>query len=324
MKKQISLALGENFDRIPPVNPVFAHHETFHPRFGWLKKGYDWANQDPEIFLREDASVRLGVGKNMVRSIRYWCSAFKLLEDDLDSSSKSRSSQSSNLGKKLLDNNGWDQFLEDPASLWLLHWNLLKPTCGAAAWYFTFNEFRQVEFSIDELFKALSDYRDRIAPRIAESSLKKDIGCILRMYVEQEQYSKASLSEDSIDCPFAELGLIQTVGNSKRYAFQIGAKATLPAEIVVAACLDFARSKGDMKTISVSSLTFDPGSPGLAFKLSESAIYDAIEQVGQQSNDIYILGSAGLIQFSFTKDAKELAEDILDRYYSRRLNGAKQ
>ncbi|MCT7964099.1 DUF4007 family protein [Laspinema sp. D1] len=56
----------------PPqsVNPVFARHETFHPRFGWLKKGFDKAKEDPGVFLAEDAPVRLGVGKNMVRSIR--------------------------------------------------------------------------------------------------------------------------------------------------------------------------------------------------------------------------------------------------------------
>jgi hypothetical protein len=61
---------------------VFARHETFHPRFGWLKKGFDRASEDSEVFLREDAPVQLGVGKNMVRSIRYWCVAFKLLADD--------------------------------------------------------------------------------------------------------------------------------------------------------------------------------------------------------------------------------------------------
>lgn len=49
---------------------VFARHETFHPRFGWLKKGFDRAAIDSEVFLRPDAPVRLGVGKNMVRAIR--------------------------------------------------------------------------------------------------------------------------------------------------------------------------------------------------------------------------------------------------------------
>ena len=90
---------------------VFARHETFHPRFGWLKKGFDKASQDSGIFLREDAPVLLGVGKNMVRAIRYWCSAFKVLEND----------SPTDFGTKLLGAGGWDEYLEDPASLWLLH-----------------------------------------------------------------------------------------------------------------------------------------------------------------------------------------------------------
>lgn len=78
------------------INPIFARHETFHPRFGWLKKGFDRASHDAEVFLREDAPIRLGVGKNMVRSIRYWCSAFKLLEND----------QPTDFGTQLLDQAG--------------------------------------------------------------------------------------------------------------------------------------------------------------------------------------------------------------------------
>jgi hypothetical protein len=78
----------------------------------------------------------------MVKSIRYWCHAFKILSDD----------RPTRFGEQLLDDGGWDCFLEDPASLWLLHWHPLKPTCEAATWYFTFNVFRPVEFADDELF----------------------------------------------------------------------------------------------------------------------------------------------------------------------------
>jgi len=164
----------------------FARHETFHPRFSWLKKGFDAASENSNIFLQEDAPVRLGVGKNMVRSIRYWCRAFKVLEND----------QPTDFGKKLLGDGGWDPFLEDPASLWLLHWNLLKPTCEAAAWYYVFNFFRQVEFTADDLIREIQEYTSQLGKRIADSSIKKDVTCLLRMYVEQGDPKK--LSEDSI------------------------------------------------------------------------------------------------------------------------------
>jgi len=49
----------------------------------WLaQEGVDAAVHDSGIFLREDAPVRLGVGKNMARSIRYWCNAFKVLAEE--------------------------------------------------------------------------------------------------------------------------------------------------------------------------------------------------------------------------------------------------
>lgn len=247
------------------VNLVFARHETFHPRFGWIKKGFDAAVKDPEIFLRDDAPIRLGVGKNMARSIRYWCSAFKVLEEKSGATnsrlrnSANRGLWATDLGSKLLSDDGWDPFLEDPASLWLLHWNLLKPPSLATAWYFTFNCFRQIEFSAEELFLALCEYRENLSTRVADSSLKKDITCILRMYVEQDP--KVGPNEDTLDCPFTELGLLYAAGNSKSYLFQVGAKGNLPAEIIVSACLEFSSWVGQkQRTIAVSRLTFDADS----------------------------------------------------------------
>lgn len=310
------------------VNPVFARHETFHPRFGWIKKGFDAAVKDPEIFLRDDAPVRLGVGKNMARSIRYWCSAFKVLEENSRATnsragnSASRGLWATDLGSKLLSGDGWDPFLEDPASLWLLHWNLLKPPSLATAWYFTFNWFRQLEFSTEELFLALCDYRENLSTRVADSSLKKDITCILRMYVEQDSF--AGPNEDTLDCPFTELGLLYAAGDSKSYLFQVGAKGNLPAEIIVSAALEFSSWVGQkQRTIALSRLTFDAYSPGLVFKLSESAISEAIEKVASTSDSIMLSDTAGLIQLSYTQDPTVLAEDILDKYYQTQRGGAK-
>lgn len=307
---QINLDLGIANLRTP-ANPVFARHETFHPRFGWIKKGFDAAGKNSKIFLLDDATVRLGVGKNMVSSIRYWCNAFKVLEDD----------DNTEFGDKLLGDDGWDEFLEDPASLWLLHWNLLKQPCYATAWNYTFNIFREVEFSADDLFYALGDYRNSLGIRIVDSSLRKDVTCILRMYVEQD--SKTGPNEDSLDCPFTELGIIQPAGDARHYTFRVGSKANLPAEIIVSACLEFASWVGNsQRTISISRLTFDTDSPGMAFKLSESGISEAIEQVARWSGYIMLSDTAGLIQLSYTQDPATLAEDILDRYYQARRGEA--
>lgn len=303
MATQASLKLGSVNN---PKVVAFARHETFHPRFGWLKKGFDRAAQHPGIFLEQDAPVRLGVGKNMVRSIRYWCDAFKLLEDD----------SPTDFGWELLGAEGWDTYLEDPASLWLLHWHFLQAPCNASAWDFAFNSFHRNEFTSDDLFYDLCDYRDRISPRTADSSIKKDVSCLLRMYAKQP--TKATASEDSLDCPFVDLGLIHTAGDARHYHFRIGPKRSLPAEIVVYACLRHAeRVSLSARSIPIASLLYDVGSPGLIFKLTESALGEAIEQVARQNKSINLSDAAGKLQLSFSEEPIPLAQALLDGYYNQ-------
>lgn len=299
------------------VLPIFSRHETFHPRFGWLKKGFDKAKQDNSVFSKESAPVVLGVGKNMVKAIRYWCIAFKVVDETRDDGKCVHNP--TEFAEKLLGQDGWDPFLENPSSLWLLHWNLFKPPCHAPAWFFTFNELNKIDFSAGDLLFSLREYRDRqfASRKILDSSLNKDVNCLLRMYVERT--GKKNLKEDSLDCPFTELGLINAYTDSKRFTFNFGNKPTLPPEIIVSACLDFsALFQDDAKTISISRLLYDAGSPGQAFKLTESSLSDAIETISYKNKDIYLTDTAGMIQFAYDNDALKLSERILSGYYKKR------
>ena len=48
----------------------FSGHETFALRYGWLNKSYN--SLDYKEKNEENLVVDLGVGKNMVNSIKYW------------------------------------------------------------------------------------------------------------------------------------------------------------------------------------------------------------------------------------------------------------
>lgn len=303
--------------------PIFSRHETFHPRFGWLKKGFDRASEDNSVFLKENAPVVLGVGKNMVRAIRYWCTAFKVLEESSkDSGKKARADIPSKFGKKLLENNGWDPYLEDSASLWLLHWTLLSSPCYATAWYFIFCVFNKAEFTIDELLNNLKKFNEQayLNVKVVDSSLLKDINCILRMYVPQ--YSSKGPIEDTLSCPFNELNLISPAGESKHFAFNMGGKSNLPDEIVVSTCLEFAANHGkEAKTFSISRLLYEEGSPGLVFRLTENSICSAIEKVASINSKITLSETAGIIQLSFTEDPNTLSDKMLESYYHNATAG---
>ncbi len=299
------------------MQPIFARHETFHPRFGWLKKGFDRAVENPTIFSEESATVSLGVGKNMVKAIRYWCIAYKILEED--PTQKTHALIPTPFGQLLLNADGWDPYLEDLGSLWLLHWNLLKVPTQATAWYYTFNIFNRNDFTSDELLQYLIEYKDNEFPsnKVITSSLSKDIGCLLRMYVEQR--TGDGPREDSIDSPFLELGLIKPYEDSRYFAMNAGPKPGLAPEIIAAACLDFASNHGKgAKTVSITRLLQEEGSPGLCFKIKESTLCDAIENVSKDFSDIALSDTAGLNQLSYSKDPYKLIEKILNHYYRKR------
>ena len=166
------------------IQPKFAGHETFTLRYGWLKKAVDATLADPEVFGREDALVTLGVGKNMVRSIRHWGLMTGVLEDDQEQpNNRGRCIRPAPLGKFLFGPRGSDPYLEEPGTLWLLHWNLASTPQGPTTWFWTFNRLHEPEFTKERLIAGLQDMVEQGQwNRIAESSLKRDVDCFIRTY----------------------------------------------------------------------------------------------------------------------------------------------
>ena len=63
------------------VSPYsFSGHETFPLRLNWLKKAVSVVNDKSTVFQSDEAIVKFGVGKNMVRSIRHWGLATEVIE----------------------------------------------------------------------------------------------------------------------------------------------------------------------------------------------------------------------------------------------------
>ena len=296
-----------------------SRHETFHPRFGWLKKGFDKATDQSDIFLGDESPMKLGVGKNMVKSIRYWCTAFKILEEERDSKNNRNISIPTKFGKKFLGENGLDPYLEDSGTLWLLHWELLKSPSFATTWYFFFNHFNKSEFTQEEVFLGFQYHLEKeyTSSKIAESSIKKDVNCILRMYSEPKLNNL--FSEDSIESPFFQLGLIKNSFDRDKYYFNYGHKSTLSPYIIAVACLEFYLSEEQTsKTISVTSLLYDLGSPGRIFKLNEESLCSAIEEASFFEKGIRLSESAGIIQLIIKDEPKKIIERLLKLNYGKK------
>ena len=122
------------------VKPILSGHEKFAFRHGWLKKGVDAATRDPNLFSDDQALVQLGVGKNMVRSIRHWCLATGLLVEDSTAAKRTRL-HPTELATRLIFDRGWDPYLEDAGTLWLLHWQLTTNPIRGIVWRAVFGYF---------------------------------------------------------------------------------------------------------------------------------------------------------------------------------------
>ena len=303
--------------------PTFARHETFHPRYGWFRKAYSYVAEDPRIFVREDAPVRIGVGKNMVRAIRFWGFAAKLIKVDPQSSNRrSPDLIPTHLGKALFGDSGWDRYMEDPGTLWLLHWLLLASPSQLPVWWLAFNEFPAVEFTEADLEAAIpTQLKTAVEWREPHpSSVKKDISALLRTYAPAERSRRTGI-DDILDCPLRELNLIGRSTATNRYRFTLGAKPTLPSAILAYAAVNYIdQTKTGGNTVTLSRLAHEPGSPGRAFKLTEGELLAALDTTVDDTDNLALTTSTGAIQLSWSGKLSEIANEILDNYYGSSLS----
>ncbi len=256
-----------------PEHLSFSGHQTFPFRYTWLPKGVHYVQRYADLFARDDAMVILGVGKNMVDSIRHWCETLRLIEV----SDRGRQAVPTQLGRQLLGSAGWDPYLEDPATLWLLHWLLVSRRDRASTWNLAFTRFSADIFrSVDLRNWLLRLVAANHSSRVTEESMRRDVDVFLRTYCPATANRDLPF-EDTFDCPLVELGLVQRL-ELDYYRFARGPKPTLPDAIFVYALLDYwRRVASTQQTMTFETILRGPGSPGAAFKLSENALVERLE-----------------------------------------------
>ena len=304
------------------ARPTFARHETFHPRFGWLRKAVEHATADPGVFGRPDAPVLLGVGKNMVNAIRYWGQAFKILQS-VPNPDRPRVPcyEPTPFGQQLLGDGGWDPWLEDSGSLWLLHWSLLQAPCTAPVWWVAFHDFTPQQFEETQLTSQVLELATAANwESVLPASVRKDVDCLLRTYTVR-RHGRSGL-DDVLDCPFRELGLIEATPGGSGYRFVVGDKPSLPDDVVAYAALQFA-AQGGARSISVARLSHDPGSPGGAFRLTERALHDARRRVAERYPALRVVEPGGLRQLFIDDDPVRLSERIISNYYAQTITASR-
>lgn len=294
----------------------FAGHQSFPFRNTWLTKGVIHCAKKPSLFREGDALITLGVGKNMVDSIKYWCLATQVLEVDLEiKNNRGYVLRPTSLGARIfLDSGGWDRYLEDEATLWLLHYLLATNPEWATTVYYAFNEMSGLEFTRDSLQQAMTNIATGIPQlRWSEDTIRRDLNVFIRMYVGAHRETGLSV-EDSLDCPLAELGLMYEEPVGKVYAFSRGPKDSLPDAVVFYAIWNYAQRKGGQRTFTFDELAYQPFGPGRVFKLDEPALAERLEHLASLTGGAWQLTeTAGYRQVLMMRDIDPV--EMLNDYY---------
>lgn len=296
-----------------PSRAGFGRHETFPLRYGWLTKGFrNWC-ENPEVFIEDDPTVILGVGKNMVASIRYWLEATQVTRQ-----SPGHSLVSSDVGRMLFSTeSGLDPFLEDDATLWLLHWLIASNPSEATTFYWYFNRYHKPEFTSAELLSALTDFvRENIKTRSAITTLKNDVNVLLRMYCRHDLV-KGSPIEEGLDSPMTLLGLIQRSNDGKHFSSRVSDRRRLPLAAFGFAVLDLMETM-QQKSISVERLMHSDNqysAPGSVFRLSEDGLVTKLEELIRWYPGVLELReTAGIHQLYQLRDCNKL--DLISLHFA--------
>lgn len=252
--------------------PQLSGHETFPLRYGWLKKAFDAVSEcdgkpgSKSVFLVDEAIARFGLGKNMVASMRHWASVAGVITD----SDEPNALRTTALGRKIFGVNGFDPYMEDPASLWLMHWQISGHP-KKTTWYWSFNNFPGATFERENLAKGIEKVaKDCGWKRVAASTIKRDVECFVRTYVARN--ATQTSYEDALESPLAELGLVKAIGKKDGFRFVRGPKSTLGAGVFLYALIDFWSSYTQGSTLSFEAIAHEPGSPGRTFLLDENDV----------------------------------------------------
>ena len=290
---------------------LFSGHESFICKHFWLKKGYDFINENGD-FQYETAVMDLGVGKNMVNSIEHWMKSYGLLD---------KSNSITEFSKKIFrERGGLDSFIESLATIWLLHYSLIK-TNRSSLYNIFFNDFRKgrTDFTKEQLLSFMKRQIEDEAKSVNDNTLNNDISVFIRSYLKPSyKDTKIEIEEDFLSL-MIDLDLMKSYKSENAegkivewYQVENKIQVDLPAEVVFFAILD---NSNYGKSISFQELLNGFNSPGVIFALNEEGLYNKLDTIVNTYKGITMSETAGIRELQLKTIFNKW--DIINDYYKK-------
>ena len=292
-------------------------HESFSFRYAWLPKMVQLIDEGKSSIDDDELMVELGLGKNMVRSARFWTLATDVAQPD--KTGGPRSLKLTPFGKTLFGKNGCDPYLEDIKTLWLLHWKLStaveKPLL---AWDYLFSKWHEPEITRSIFAKKLGAEANRIESSISNTTVDQHTNVFFHTYVSTRG-KKGKIQEDTLDCPLVELGFLKKIGEREEaeqkrreavYAIDREIKDDISVNLFQYCIADFWQSRFFREnTLSLREIAHGANSPGRAFALQEEVVREHMKNVSNLGG-FFSFSESSLISH-LTKNADITDKELL-------------
>lgn len=254
----------------------YNQHQSFYLRDRWLGKALRQIEKDTGFFFRDDAFERIGLGKNMVQSLRHWVKATNVVEEN----SREKKQEFTTFGKVIRE---YDVMIKHFGTAALLHYMITKEDEPSTAWYWFFNEYEGTKTTREELFHEFVPWvQSRETRVVSENSLKRDIDCLVNMYIsggDSDDPEEVTLS------PLYRLGLVR-----EQYNTIYKEELVLPEDhesrlFLLYVLLDYAQ-KHEQEEISIEEILNEPGLLGRVFNLTRSTILQLLSEWEESEYDI--------------------------------------
>jgi len=289
-----------------PGARVFSGHESFVCRYGWLPKLHEAVSRDPAVFASDERAIlALGLGRNMVKSIRFWADAFGLIEQSRTETWPTPFAQ------RLLDRDGGaDPFLERPGSLWRLHWTITTHG-GLGAWAATFLDLHDSEITRDRLVAAVARRAEAVRGPITAQTASTHVDMLIRTYAQNGEVDPGS--EDLVGSPFQELRLLRVIEPAGIRTVRLlrGPKLSLDVGAFSFALHDFwSGTAPASRTLSMRAMMLSHAAPGPTLLLDETGLHERLDALCTRAHRLTLRpdGAGGI---DLTSPGDPLAE-LLD------------
>ncbi len=299
-------------------------HESFACRYTWLPKAVRGLQANPKLFSDDErAMVDLGVGKNMVRSIRFWSQVAGMV----NTTGRGTGHSLSDFGKSLLGEGGHDEFMEDIRTLWLIHWNLSTDVKNPLlAWDYLLNRWQEPDLVPSVVIAALHREAAKQDEGLSAVTINQHWDSFLHSYFPTRG-KKGEVQEDNLDSPLTELALIirgreRSVATDEGraepvYSFRREPKPDITPELFVYALNDFWNKRHGMEgTLSFREIAHGHGSPGQVFKLPEDDIRARVEALESQTKNSFVYGDSANLQ-TVRRHTERTSAELLNQVYGR-------